>query len=186
MNIKKIVSMVLSCAVLAVSVLSVGASAAADRPTFGPFTTYRYYASGTMLYKYTTGIDTNKIIDMTLDGKNYINKIAMDSKYAKEASTYACIYQGRATGSRFSNNFLNGPATSTTLNKGEIYVSVETVYTVSGDDAMPFKMDTESSKNWASVKAGSMLTSSSLTSYGYFEYQQGDKVLFNHLSTFDY
>ena len=184
MNIKKIVSMVLSCAVLAVSVLSVGASAA-ERPTFGPFYTYKYYGSGTMLYKYTTGIDTSTIINMTLDGKNYINKIAMGSDYAKEVSTYACIYSGGTTTSRFNNRFFNDPATSTSLNKGEIVVSAAANY-YAGGLAIASKKYSESSKNWASVTAGSILTSKALTSYGTIEYRNNVDTLYNFLSTVDY
>ena len=185
MNIKRIVSMVLSCAVLAVSVLSVGASAL--RVTFGPFYTYERYGSGTMLYKYTTGIDTSTVINMTLDGKNYINKIAMGSDYAKEVSTYACIYSGgTTTTSRFNNKFFNNPATSTSLNKGKIVVSAAAVYYPSGNPAISSKTDSESSKNWASVKAGSMLTTSALTSYGTIEYRNNEKTLYNYLSTVDY
>ena len=176
--------MVLSCAVLAVSVLSVGASAYI---TFGPYTTAEYYGSGVMMYKYTTGIDTSTLINMTLDGKNYINKIAMGSDYVKEASTDACIYSGgTTTASRFNNNFSNSPATSTTINKGQIVVSAKADYYLSGDNALSSKTDSESSKNWVSVKAGSILTSSALTSYGTIEYRNNVDALYNSLSTVNY
>ncbi len=184
MNIKKIVSMVLSCAVLTVSVLSVGASAYI---TFGPYTTAEYYGSGVMMYKYTTGIDTSTVINMTLDGKNYINKIAMGSDYVKEASTDACIYSGgTTTASRFNNNFSNSPATSTTLNKGLIAVSAAAYYYASGTNVMPLKKYSESSKNWASVKAGSILTSEALTSYGTIEYKNNIDTLYVSLYTVNY
>lgn len=185
MNIRKIVSMVLSCAVLAVSVLSVGASAV--RTTVGPFYASQHYASGVMMYKYTTVLHSSSYINMTLDGKCYINKISMGSDYAKEVNTYACIYKGFATDSRFNDGkFFNGPETNKTLNKGKIIVKAEGRYYPSGARIMEEKTETEVSTNWVSVRAGSMQTSKNLSSYGYVEYECSEETLFNYVSTSDY
>lgn len=185
MNLKKIVSMVLFCAVLTVSVLSVGASAV-ERPTFGPFYVSQRYASGTILYKYTTGISTSTAINMTLDGKNYIRKIDIGSGYVKEVGTYACIYRGKATKSRFNNNFFNEPLTSTDLNKGLIVVSASANYYLTGATAIASKKSSESTKNWASVTAGSVQTSKALSSYGTMEYRNTDETLYAYFSTINY
>lgn len=188
MNIKKIVSMVLSCAVLAVSVLSVGASSANDDYiTFGPYYTAKYYGSGTMLYKYTTGIDVSLRSNLTLDGSNSLSKIAVGSTYAKTVETYACIFSGISTTSKFSGNLFDYPATNTTLNKGKIVVSAAANYT-DGGVALSTKTSYETSKNWASVTTGSKSTTEDLTSYGGYEYRDysNNRVMYVYLSNYGY
>lgn len=180
--------MVLSCAVLAVSVLSVGASSANDDYiTFGPYYTAKYYGSGTMLYKYTTGIDVSLRLNMTLDGSNSISKIAVGSTYAKTVDTYACIYSGISTTSRFSGHLFDHPATNTTLNKGKIVVSAAASYT-KGGSAINTEVYEELSKNWASVTTGSKSTTQDLTSFGGYEYRDynNNKIMYVYLSTYGY
>lgn len=184
MNMKKVISTVLFCAILTLSVLSVGASALYT--TFGPFYDFRNYGANTMLYKYTTGIDPSTAIGMTLDGKNFISKMASGSEYEKNVGTYACIYKGESPTSRFNNKFFNTPETTTGLNNGLIVVSTSANYYTTGATAIASKKSSESSKNWASVTAGSVKTSKALSSYGTMEYRNTEKTLYAYFSTINY
>lgn len=187
-KLKKALALVLFCAMLTVSVLSVGVRAATDYPiTSGPYQTAERYGSQMMYYKYTTAIDASTIINRTLDGKNYIKKIAYNntSMYAKGVGTYACIYSGVTQTSKFNNQFFYYPATNTTLNKGLIVVSAAACYT-SGGTAIESEKETEDSKNSASVEPGMITTLDALTSFGTIEYRNNVDTLSAYLSTFDF
>ena len=103
----------------------------------------------------------------------------------KVIDTYACIYSGIVTSSRFSEDLFNEPATNTTINKGSIVVGVSANYYSSGTTAISTKTDTETSKNMTYVQA-SMTTSSALTSYGSIEYRNSTETLYAYLATSNY
>ena len=103
----------------------------------------------------------------------------------KVIDTYACIYSGIVTSSRFSEDLFNEPATNTTINKGSFVVGVSANYYSSGTTAISTKTDTETSKNMTYVQA-SMTTSSALTSYGSIEYRNSTETLYAYLATSNY
>ena len=180
-NLKKAIALVLFCAILTVSVLSIGVSAT----TWGPYYTSKYYSSNVMLYKYKTAIDTSTTINRTIDGYNYISKISVGSTYLKTIRTYACLYSGIETSSIFSEDLFDEIATNTTINKGEIVVGVSANYYVGGT-AISTKTKTETSTNKAYVEA-SIATSEALTSYGSIEYRyDNNSAIYEYLTTTNY
>ncbi len=183
MKLKKLISLLLLGTILTISVLSVGVSAS----TFGPYYYSESGSTGTIYYKYTTAIDTSNTINMTLDGNNLIAKQAAASTYIKLVGTYACIYRGTATTSRFNNGKLfNDPALSSSINNGLIVVSAAANYYLSGDIAIPSTKTEEATLNMTHIVSKAITATEALTSYGTIEYRNNTDTIYEYLSTVNY